>query len=82
MVAASCYIFYYMDEFIIWPFGIQSLSAYMGKRLSGKVIDTFVRGNLVFKDGKHAAAACGVQILAKWIGSKLVITITSRLNFF
>ncbi|KAL9321223.1 hypothetical protein ACSQ67_013062 [Phaseolus vulgaris] len=40
------------------------LSAYMGRRLSGKVLDTFVRGNLVFKDGKHAPAACGVQILA------------------
>jgi len=36
----------------------------MGSRLSGKVLDTFVRGNLVFKDGKHAPAACGVQILA------------------
>lgn len=42
-----------------------SLSAYMGKRFSGKVLDTFVRGNLVFKDGKHAPAACGVPILAK-----------------
>lgn len=42
-----------------------SLSAYMGRRLSGKVLDTFVRGNLVFKDGKHAPAACGVPILAK-----------------
>lgn len=42
-----------------------NLSAYMGRRLSGKVLDTFVRGNLVFKDGKHAPAACGVPILAK-----------------
>ncbi|AES63771.2 allantoinase [Medicago truncatula] len=42
-----------------------SLSAYMGSRLAGKVLDTFVRGNLVFKDGKHAPAACGVPILAK-----------------
>ncbi|KAI4299370.1 hypothetical protein L6164_032837 [Bauhinia variegata] len=42
-----------------------SVSAYMGKRLSGKVLATFVRGNLVFKDGKHAPAACGVTILAK-----------------
>ncbi|KAK7412332.1 hypothetical protein VNO78_03786 [Psophocarpus tetragonolobus] len=40
------------------------LSAYMGSRLSGKVLETFVRGNLVFKNGKHAPAACGVQILA------------------
>ncbi|KAE9599285.1 hypothetical protein Lal_00043947 [Lupinus albus] len=42
-----------------------SLSAYMGRKLSGKVLDTFVRGNLVFRDGKHAPAACGVPILAK-----------------
>ncbi|KAI4296719.1 hypothetical protein L6164_036653 [Bauhinia variegata] len=42
-----------------------SISAYMGKRLSGKVVATFVRGNLVFKDGKHAPAACGAPILAK-----------------
>nr|KYP62932.1 putative allantoinase 1 [Cajanus cajan] len=41
------------------------LSAYMGKRLSGEVLDTFVRGNLVFKKGKHAPAACGIPILAK-----------------
>ncbi|KAL2341907.1 hypothetical protein Fmac_009847 [Flemingia macrophylla] len=41
------------------------LSVYMGRRLSGKVSDTFVRGNLVFKKGKHAPAACGVPILAK-----------------
>ncbi|KAK9268259.1 hypothetical protein L1049_010702 [Liquidambar formosana] len=40
-------------------------SAYMGKRLSGKVLATFVRGNLVYKEGKHAAAACGVPILAR-----------------
>ncbi|KAF6142051.1 hypothetical protein GIB67_038019 [Kingdonia uniflora] len=42
-----------------------SISAYMGKRLTGKVLATYVRGNLVFKDGKHAPAACGVPILAK-----------------
>ncbi|XP_027358934.1 allantoinase isoform X2 [Abrus precatorius] len=42
-----------------------NLSAYMGSTLSGKVLDTFVRGNLVFKDGKHAPAPCGVLILAK-----------------
>ncbi|KAI4371068.1 hypothetical protein MLD38_019342 [Melastoma candidum] len=41
-----------------------SISAYMGKRLAGKVIATFVRGNLVYRDGKHAPAACGTQILA------------------
>lgn len=39
-------------------------SAYMGSRLSGKVLATFVRGNLVYKEGEHAPAACGVPILA------------------
>ncbi|KAI3994824.1 hypothetical protein MKX01_037375 [Papaver californicum] len=42
-----------------------SISAYMGKRLSGKVLATFVRGNLVYKEGQHAPVACGVPILAK-----------------
>ncbi|KAI3892194.1 hypothetical protein MKW92_012007 [Papaver armeniacum] len=42
-----------------------NISAYMGKRLSGKVLATFVRGNLVYKDGQHAPVACGVPILAK-----------------
>lgn len=42
-----------------------SISAYMGKRLSGKVLATFVRGNLVYGDGNHAPRACGVPILAK-----------------
>ncbi|KAF8413896.1 hypothetical protein HHK36_001891 [Tetracentron sinense] len=42
-----------------------SISAYMGKRLSGKVLATFVRGNLVYREGKHAPAACGVPILAR-----------------
>ncbi|KAK4271538.1 hypothetical protein QN277_020222 [Acacia crassicarpa] len=42
-----------------------SISAYMGKKLSGQVLATFVRGNLVFKNGKHAPKACGVPILAK-----------------
>ncbi|XVF25820.1 hypothetical protein REPUB_Repub13aG0246500 [Reevesia pubescens] len=41
-----------------------SISAYLGKRLSGKVLATFVRGNLVFKEGNHAPAACGAPILA------------------
>ncbi|XP_073000780.1 probable allantoinase isoform X4 [Typha latifolia] len=43
----------------------KSISPYMGKRLSGKVLATFVRGNLIYSDGKHAAAACGVPVLAK-----------------
>ncbi|KAK6917535.1 Amidohydrolase-related [Dillenia turbinata] len=34
------------------------ISAYMGKTLSGKVLASFVRGNLVYEDGKHASAAC------------------------
>lgn len=42
-----------------------SISAYMGKRLSGKVLATFVRGNLVYGEGEHAPRACGVPILAK-----------------
>ncbi|XP_062161688.1 allantoinase [Alnus glutinosa] len=41
-----------------------SISAYMGTKLSGRVLATFVRGNLVYKEGKHAPAACGVPILA------------------
>ncbi|KAJ7946971.1 allantoinase [Quillaja saponaria] len=42
-----------------------SISAYMGRRLSGKVLATFVRGNLVYKEGNRAPAACGVPVLAK-----------------
>ncbi|KAL7593694.1 allantoinase [Lactuca sativa] len=41
-----------------------SISAYMGSRLAGKVLATFVNGNLVFDDGKHAPDACGTTILA------------------
>ncbi|KAB2601194.1 allantoinase-like [Pyrus ussuriensis x Pyrus communis] len=41
-----------------------SISAYLGTKLSGRVAATFVRGNLVFKDGKHAPALCGIPILA------------------
>ncbi|GLT75082.1 hypothetical protein SLA2020_468330 [Shorea laevis] len=41
-----------------------SISAYLGKRLSGKVLATFVRGNLVFKEGNHAPTPCGAPILA------------------
>ncbi|KQJ85338.1 hypothetical protein BRADI_5g26410v3 [Brachypodium distachyon] len=43
----------------------RNISAYLGKELSGKVLSTFVRGNLVFAEGKHAGAACGATILAK-----------------
>ncbi|XP_044495077.1 allantoinase isoform X2 [Mangifera indica] len=39
-------------------------SAYLGRRLSGKVLGTFVRGNLVYEEGRHAPAACGAPILA------------------
>ncbi|XP_038691594.1 allantoinase isoform X2 [Tripterygium wilfordii] len=42
-----------------------SISAYMGRKLSGKVLATFVGGNLVFEEGKHAPNACGTTILAK-----------------
>lgn len=43
---------------------VQNNSAYMGSKLAGKVLATFVRGNLVYQHGKHAPAACGVPILA------------------
>ncbi|GAB2231415.1 hypothetical protein Droror1_Dr00010421 [Drosera rotundifolia] len=42
-----------------------SISAYMGRTLSGKVLATFVRGNLVYSDGQYAPTACGITILAK-----------------
>ncbi|PIN19735.1 Dihydroorotase [Handroanthus impetiginosus] len=42
-----------------------NISAYMRSKLGGKVLSTFVRGNLVYQEGKHAPAACGVQILAR-----------------
>ncbi|KAJ0264925.1 Allantoinase [Hirschfeldia incana] len=41
-----------------------SISAFLGRKLSGKVISTFVRGNLVFGEGKHASDACGSLLLA------------------
>ncbi|KAJ4846568.1 hypothetical protein Tsubulata_043281 [Turnera subulata] len=41
------------------------ISAYLGTKLSGKVLATFVRGNLVYEEGKHASAACGAPILAR-----------------
>ncbi|VAH39002.1 unnamed protein product [Triticum turgidum subsp. durum] len=47
----------------------RNISAYLGKELSGKVLSTFVRGNLVFAEGKHAGAACGATILAKGSGT-------------
>ncbi|KAJ4790915.1 Allantoinase [Rhynchospora pubera] len=43
----------------------RNISAYLGQRISGKVLATFVRGNLVYSEGKHASAACGAPILAK-----------------
>ncbi|XP_073159100.1 allantoinase [Henckelia pumila] len=43
----------------------RNISAYMGSKLAGKVLATFVRGNLVFEEGKHATFACGVPILAR-----------------
>ncbi|KAL3820490.1 hypothetical protein ACJIZ3_006395 [Penstemon smallii] len=42
-----------------------SISAYMGSKLSGKVLATYVRGNLVYEQEKHASVACGVPILAR-----------------
>jgi uncharacterized protein (DUF1919 family) len=45
-------------DFAFW---LQNISAYLGKEL----MSTFVRGNLVFAEGKYEGAACGVRILAK-----------------
>ncbi|KAL6844340.1 hypothetical protein ACP4OV_026013 [Aristida adscensionis] len=45
----------------------RNISAYLGKQLSGKVLSTFVRGNLVFAEDKHAKAACGAPILASQV---------------
>ncbi|XP_060192360.1 allantoinase isoform X1 [Lycium barbarum] len=42
-----------------------SISAYMGSRLSGKVLATFVHGNLVYKEGNHASHACAQPILRR-----------------
>ncbi|XP_031391013.1 allantoinase isoform X1 [Punica granatum] len=56
---------FYLDDnypvFIKHP----TISAYMGRRLAGKVLATFLTGNLVYEEGKHAPAACGATILAK-----------------
>ncbi|KAK9267710.1 hypothetical protein L1049_010143 [Liquidambar formosana] len=41
---------------------LKSNSAY----ISGKVWPTFMKGNLVYKEGKHISAACGVPILASF----------------
>ena len=51
------------NDLSILPFLLQTISAYIGSRLSGKVLATFVRGNLVYNEGKHALA-CGSPILA------------------
>lgn len=42
-----------------------SISPYMGSRLSGKVLATFVGGNLVYEKEQHAPSACGILILAR-----------------
>lgn len=42
-----------------------NISAYMGSKLFGKTMATFLRGNLIFKEGKHALKSCGQPILAK-----------------
>ncbi|KAG0474631.1 hypothetical protein HPP92_014317 [Vanilla planifolia] len=55
-------------DFVVWDPNIEftiddshvsfhkhpNISAYMGKRLSGKVLATFVRGNLVYSGGQHS----------------------------
>lgn len=66
-------------DFVVWEPDVQfeldenykvflkhpNVSAYMGRKLSGKVLDTFVRGNLVYSDGRHSPRACGETILPK-----------------
>lgn len=42
-----------------------SISPYLGSRLSGLVLATFVRGNLVYSEGEYAVQACGTPLLAK-----------------
>lgn len=67
----------YEADFVVWEPEVEfdldenhlvyhkhpTISAYIGSRLSGKVLATFVRGNLVYNKGKHALA-CGSPILA------------------
>ena len=63
MIELACYA-----AMLTWFFLVilltQSISAYMGMKLSGKVLATFVRGQLVYEE-KHAPAACGTPILAR-----------------
>ncbi|KAJ7561586.1 hypothetical protein O6H91_03G034200 [Diphasiastrum complanatum] len=40
------------------------VTPYAGKTLSGQVISTFSRGNLVYHEGHHATKACGLSILS------------------
>lgn len=40
-----------------------NISAYIGSRLSGKILATIVRGNIVYGRGKHAPLSCGHKIL-------------------
>lgn len=40
------------------------ITPYAGRQLSGTVIATFVRGNLVYEGDRHASTACGAPILA------------------
>ncbi|OMO65175.1 hypothetical protein COLO4_31493 [Corchorus olitorius] len=58
-----------------------SISAYLGKRLSGNVLATFVRGNLVYKQGNHAPAACvSVRPLQFNFKPKLISSVTNSLE--
>lgn len=40
-----------------------SVTPFMGERLRGRVKATFVRGELVFLDGRHSDASCGKSLL-------------------
>lgn len=41
---------------------MEQVTAYEGHKLSGKVIATFARGREVFREGHHAAKACGAPL--------------------
>uniref|UniRef100_A0A0E0H7K5 allantoinase n=1 Tax=Oryza nivara TaxID=4536 RepID=A0A0E0H7K5_ORYNI len=41
----------------------RNISAYLGKQLSGKILSTFVGGNLVFAEDKHAKVACDTLVI-------------------
>ncbi|KAI5657066.1 hypothetical protein M9H77_25859 [Catharanthus roseus] len=41
----------------------RNISAYIGSKLSGKVLATVLRGDFIYEDGKHSLLSCGHPIL-------------------